>query len=303
MFYQIDIATGEVLGAATAQIDYVATANAQAIARTDYAQQHPEPMLDLGAAHGIALAAFDKVYKAPKDLSEDDARAHRSAAWEQSWSDEERRLQTLHLAELASWNAQAREYAVAHSKPVYCTLPADVVEVDVELSKVAGKAWVWDGAKTVQVDDFRGVTYEKSTGNPVTMMSLGPLPDALTKTRPPNDTSKWDDQTAKWVTDPAKVQAKQVAQAQALQAALGASIQQLLDRTAQARGYDHMLSLCSYAASTNARFHAEALAGMAWRDAVWAKAGEVLAQVQAGTRAVPTEAELLGLLPQISWPA
>jgi hypothetical protein len=34
-----------------------------------------------------------------------------------------------------------------------------------------------------------------------------------------------------------------------------------------------------------------------WRDAVWLRCYEVLAEVQAGTRPVPTEAELIALLP------
>ena len=37
----------------------------------------------------------------------------------------------------------------------------------------------------------------------------------------------------------------------------------------------------------------------AWRSAVWAKGYEILAQVQAGQRAIPTEAELLAELPQL----
>ena len=35
----------------------------------------------------------------------------------------------------------------------------------------------------------------------------------------------------------------------------------------------------------------------AWRSAVWAKGYEILAQVQAGERAIPTEEELIAELP------
>lgn len=96
---------------------------------------------------------------------------------------------------------------------------------------------------------------------------------------------------------------KQAAAAKAVLANLTQAIQNHLDDTAKTRGYDGILSLASYAASTNTGFAAEALAGVAWRDAVWAKGYEIQAAVIAGTRAVPTEAELLAELPVMVWPA
>ena len=42
---------------------------------------------------------------------------------------------------------------------------------------------------------------------------------------------------------------------------------------------------------------AEGKAFRAWRSAVWAKGYEILAQVQAGQRGIPTEAELIAELP------
>jgi hypothetical protein len=83
---------------------------------------------------------------------------------------------------------------------------------------------------------------------------------------------------------------------------LTAAVQARLDTTARTRNYDGILSLCSYSASTNPKFGPEGLAGVAWRDAVWATCYTVLAAVQAGTQAVPTEAGLLALLPAMTWP-
>jgi hypothetical protein len=85
-------------------------------------------------------------------------------------------------------------------------------------------------------------------------------------------------------------------------AELTAAVQAHLDTTARTHNYDGILSLCSYSASTNPKFGPEGLAGVAWRDAVWATCYTVLAAVQAGTQAVPTEAELLAMLPAIAWP-
>ncbi|MDZ7595881.1 MAG: hypothetical protein U0932_14630 [Thiobacillus sp.] len=86
-------------------------------------------------------------------------------------------------------------------------------------------------------------------------------------------------------------------------AALTRDVQAHLDATARTRNYDGILSLCSYAASTNPTFSAEGLAGVAWRDAVWAACYAIMAAVQAGTRAVPTTAALLAELPPMAWPA
>lgn len=69
-----------------------------------------------------------------------------------------------------------------------------------------------------------------------------------------------------------------------------------LDAAAQARGYDGIVSACSYAASANA-FQAEGIAYLNWRAAVWEHCYQVLANVQAGTRAAPAAAELIAELP------
>ena len=76
-------------------------------------------------------------------------------------------------------------------------------------------------------------------------------------------------------------------------------VQNYLDTTAQTRGYDGILSLCSYATSSNATFAKEGQAGVIWRDAVWTKCYEILAEVQAGTREAPTD--IISELPVMNW--
>lgn len=90
--------------------------------------------------------------------------------------------------------------------------------------------------------------------------------------------------------------------AEAQLAGFTADVQRHLDTTARARGYDGILSLCSYAASDQLRFGAEGKAGVAWRDAVWAACYEIVDAVRAGQRPVPTLAELIAELPAIDWP-
>jgi hypothetical protein len=91
------------------------------------------------------------------------------------------------------------------------------------------------------------------------------------------------------------------AQAQ-LQVALTDALQRHMDATAQSRGYDGIQSLCSYAGSSHPRFGPEGRAGLAWRDAVWSAGYLVVAEVQAGKRAVPTAEQVVAEMPEITWP-
>ena len=83
---------------------------------------------------------------------------------------------------------------------------------------------------------------------------------------------------------------------------LSVAIQKHLDDKARERNYDGILSACSYATSTNLKFKAEGQALVEWRDLVWAACYSIQEQVLAGTRAIPTEAEILSELPIFTWP-
>jgi hypothetical protein len=76
-------------------------------------------------------------------------------------------------------------------------------------------------------------------------------------------------------------------------------VQEHLDKTAQTRNYDGIMSLCTYATSTNEKFRREGQAGVEWRDAVWSKCYEILEEVQAGTRTAPTD--IISELPVFTW--
>ena len=80
------------------------------------------------------------------------------------------------------------------------------------------------------------------------------------------------------------------------------AVQEHLDATARERNYDGILSLCTYATSTNIKFAAEGQAGVTWRDAVWAKCYEIMDEVISDTRPIPTKEELISLLPTFTWP-
>lgn len=143
----------------------------------------------------------------------------------------------------------------------------------------ANEAAKWANAAWVKVPDYRGTVYWLADGSQyeITQRGIAPPVDALSLPPPPTSAQ--------------------------IIATLTNAVQTHLDATSRTRNYDGILSLCSYAASTNPKFGPEGQAGVAWRDAVWATCYAILADVQAGNRAAPTEAQLLAELPAMVWPA
>ncbi len=84
-----------------------------------------------------------------------------------------------------------------------------------------------------------------------------------------------------------------------------AAIQRALDAFAQTRGYDGIVSACSYATSSNARYAAEADYCVRLRDDTWAKCYELFDGIRAGGKEFPRAEAFLALLPvsDARWPA
>lgn len=80
------------------------------------------------------------------------------------------------------------------------------------------------------------------------------------------------------------------------------AIQSRLDEFAQERGYDNMLSACTYATSGVPKFAAEGQYCVQARDATWSVAYGILADVQAGTRSMPSVNEVMAEMPALEWP-
>lgn len=80
------------------------------------------------------------------------------------------------------------------------------------------------------------------------------------------------------------------------------SIQKHLDDFAKTRGYDGIMSACTYATSTVAKFKTEGQYCVQARDATWSMAYDLLDQVQTGEIDVPTEEEVFAQLPALAWP-
>ena len=80
-------------------------------------------------------------------------------------------------------------------------------------------------------------------------------------------------------------------------------IQQRLDSFAQSRMYDSALSCCSYSASTDPTFNAEANYMLTARESTWTASRTIYDDVVAGNRAIPNDiSEIEGELPTLAWP-
>ena len=152
----------------------------------------------------------------------------------------------------------------------------------------ANEVAVFNNGVWVTQPDFRGETiYSTVTGEVVAVEYIGPQPANTTDQARPSVAHDWGGLA--WVLNTAKAQVQ-------LTAALSAAVQSHLDAAAQAMGYDNIVSVCSYAGAPNP-FQVEGQSFVAWRGAVWDSCYALLAQVQAGTAPIPTEAALIAQLP------
>lgn len=91
--------------------------------------------------------------------------------------------------------------------------------------------------------------------------------------------------------------------AEQIRAARIGAVQAHLDAAAKTAGYDNIYTACTYADEPAvAKFQAEGQAFRAWRSLVWAHCHQVLADVQAGVRSIPTDAALIAELPALKLP-
>lgn len=100
-------------------------------------------------------------------------------------------------------------------------------------------------------------------------------------------------------TPPAPPTAEQLFQEQV--EAYKVAVQGWLDKAAFEKGYDNILSACSYAAIENA-FQAEGIAFLQWRSSVWITCYAMLNDVTTGARSAPELDALLSELPALVLP-
>ncbi len=84
---------------------------------------------------------------------------------------------------------------------------------------------------------------------------------------------------------------------------ISSAIQKRLDDFAKTKGYDSILSACSYTTSTSESFRAQAQYCVQARDDTWTVASTIWDDVVAGKRSAPTSLEdIESDLPSLTWP-
>jgi hypothetical protein len=120
---------------------------------------------------------------------------------------------------------------------------------------------------------------------------------------PPHTYAVTDDVEAGWVRQPDGSFAPRAPSPEESEAEFTRQIQQRLDAFAQTRGYDNILSACTYASSLIPGFAAEGRYCAGARDATWAAAWAILNAVEAGNRPMPGSiADIEADLPALQWP-
>jgi len=100
-----------------------------------------------------------------------------------------------------------------------------------------------------------------------------------------------------------QVTANQAAADKALYDSIVSATQVRLDTFAQSRGYDSILSACTYASSSVTKFSTEGQYCVDARDSTWAKLIDILGEITAGTRPRPFGYESIESdLPPLVWP-
>lgn len=83
-------------------------------------------------------------------------------------------------------------------------------------------------------------------------------------------------------------------------ARLEAALDRHLDAVANSYRYESIRTMVTYATSEHPTFGAEGRAAVKFRDAVYAHGIQVIADVQAESREIPTEADLIAELPLLA---
>lgn len=98
--------------------------------------------------------------------------------------------------------------------------------------------------------------------------------------------------------------AEEIAQRQqAIKDQITVDVQARLDAFAKTRGYDNIVSACSYATSTHPRYGAEGRYCVAVREQTWDAMFAIEADVLAGTRPIPSGyQDIEPELPTLAWP-
>lgn len=103
--------------------------------------------------------------------------------------------------------------------------------------------------------------------------------------------------------DPAQIAINQESHNLQIRSSIEQQTQQRLDDFAKTRGYDGVMSCCTYAISPNLQFQEEAVYCVGARDATWTTIYQIFADVENEVRVMPSGfAAIESELPVLVWP-
>lgn len=116
---------------------------------------------------------------------------------------------------------------------------------------------------------------------------------------PPSQAHIWNKETKEWVLNETKANELYTHNLECIKNKKREFINNYLDKKAQEYGYNSIVNAITYANEpTVPKFQKEGLAFRAWRSLVWAKGYEIIEEVSTGKRSIPTDEELIELLPK-----
>ena len=86
-----------------------------------------------------------------------------------------------------------------------------------------------------------------------------------------------------------------------IQKELTAAVQLYMDSKVQEKGYDSILTACTYATSADLIFAKEAQTCIEWRDAVWRCCYKLFENMLSGSCSIMTQEEFIAELPPLVW--
>lgn len=129
--------------------------------------------------------------------------------------------------------------------------------------------------------------------------AFDPLTQKLVEEQPVNIGGTWTQVWSVVALDADELEAKR----QQVRGEITDAVQARLDAFAQSRGYDNIVSACSYATSTHAKYGPEGRYGVSAREATWDALFAIEADVIAGNRPMPAGYEdIKAELPALVWP-
>lgn len=134
--------------------------------------------------------------------------------------------------------------------------------------------------------------------HPSPYAEFNPLTHRLTETNPVFDGEKWVQQ---WSIEVLSTE-ENAAKISEAKERIGIQAQQRLDNFAKTRGYDNIVTACTYASSQNTTYQTEGQRCVDLRDAVWAALSTIFAAVDAKQREMVSNIhELDAELPELTW--